>query len=340
MLNRKSLICYVLVFALVILLSIGCSSQSSQEAKQEAEKEVEKSAYPEKAIEIVAAGSPGGGLDILARGLAATLVETNLVTKPINVVNKPGGSMGVGMTYVAAKKGDPYTLLINAPGTLTTPLQQDVGVSYKDLSMLSRLVVDDFVVIVPADSPFQTMQELLDAAEKEPQNIKAGGAQVGAPDHIVTYLIQREGGVEFNYLGFNSGGDVMTNLLGSHIDLAVVNPSEAQGHMEAGTVRALATASPSRLTGIWEQVPTFKEIGINVESQMWRGLAGPAGMPEETIEFWEDTLQKLVETKEWKGFLETNNFTSGYLNSEEFLSFVEAENESLEKILTELGLKK
>ncbi|MEL7567846.1 MAG: tripartite tricarboxylate transporter substrate binding protein [Dehalobacterium sp.] len=333
--NRKSLIYYLLICVLVMLLFVGCSSSTPQ-----ATEEPKKPAYPEKAIEIVAAGSPGGGLDILARGLATTLTETKLVSQPINVVNKPGGSMGVGMTYVAAKKGDPYTLLINAPGTLTTPLQQDVGVSYRDFTMLSRLVVDDFVVIVPANSPYKTMQELLDAAKKEPKSVKAGGAQVGAPDHIVTYLIQREGQVEFNYLGFNSGGDVMTNLLGNHIDLAVVNPSEAQGHMEAGTIRAIATASPTKLSGIWQDVPTLKEIGLNVESQMWRGLTGPADMPEETVKFWEDTLLRLFETQEWKDFLETNNFTAGYLNSVDFKNFVESENGSLEQILTELGLKK
>lgn len=297
----------------------------------------ESGSYPDRPIEIVAAGTPGGGLDMLARGLADALAKEDLVSSPITVVNKPGGSMGIGMTYVAQQEGNPYVLMINAPGTLTTPLQGDLDVTYEDLTMLNGLVVDNYMVLVSASSPYETMDDLIAAAKEKPTGITVGGAQTGAPDHIFTQLIQDSTGVKFSYVPFDGGAEPLTNLVGGHVNAAIANASEAAGMLAAGKVKALAVATEERLAD-YPDVPTLTEGGIEVVRGFWRGLVGPAKMPRESIEFWDKTLDTLTTRPAWDEFLANSGMSDGYLHHKEFATFIEEENKVYTSVLDALNL--
>lgn len=296
-----------------------------------------KADYPSGPVEIVAAGSPGGGLDTLARGLADALQREGIVSSPIRVVNKEGGSMGIGMTYTAGAKNKDHTLMINAPGTLTTPLRGDVDVNYQDFTILPRLVLDEYVILVDKDSAFRSISELVEAAKERPGKLSIGGAQTGAPDHILSTELMQATGTEFAYVPFDGGGEPITNLMGGHVDVAVANTSEAGSAIKAGQVRPLAVASDDRLDGL-SDVPTLRDEGIELSVAFWRGLIAPQEMSDDAASFWDKAIKELRGTRSWQSFMEKNGLFDGYLSSEDFVTFLEEQNEFYKTNLADLGM--
>jgi putative tricarboxylic transport membrane protein len=283
--------------------------------------------YPSQPIELVVPFQAGGGSDTLARTIQTIIAEERLVPVPINVVNRTGGAGAIGLAYVASKKGDTHTLMTTIDTVLAVPLQPAyAGPSYRDLSIIAVLALDDMLVVVPTKSGFQTIEELVAHAKAHPGKVTLATNAAGGEDHIFGGMIERATGVQFTYVHTRGGAEAMQNVMGGHVDVAVPNPSETLGQLQGGLVRALAVASAERLK-VLPDVPTLKERGIDVEYRMFRGIAMPAGVPPDVVSYWNGVLARVTETERWKrdyiGKLELTPHFRGPAEALAFMSSIE-----------------
>ncbi len=291
---------------------------------------------PTEAVELVVQADAGGGSDIFARQIAQLLTDEGLVAQTINVVNKPGGSGAVAYSYLKQKGVDPHFLATVTLSYLSTPLQQDTGFTYEDFSNLAVLAVDDFIAVVPADSPFESLEDLVTAAEESPDEIRVGGTQLGSSDSIIPALIEQEAGVQFNYITFESGGEVNAAVLGGTVDFAIANPGESLSLIEGGELRAIAAFSPEPLEGF--DVETAVDQGYDVTWEQFRGIIAPGGLSDEERAFWEDALAQMTEAEAWQEYLDENTLRPLLLTGQEAEDYIAEQSSALETVLTDLGV--
>jgi putative tricarboxylic transport membrane protein len=299
-------------------------------------------AYPTRAIEIVVPYAPGGGTDIMIRQIVKVLEEQKLVTVPVTVNNRTGGSGVVGKSYAINKPADGYTLVAVDAGNWQQELQGNATWNYrKDFTYVARMVTDVNLLIVRKESPINSLQEFLAAAKaKGKGGLSVGGTNVGQVDHIANINLAKASKVELTYVPFKSGGEVMTNLLGGHVEAAWANPNECIGQLEAGQVRALAVGDEERLKGL-PKIATMKELGVVMVSNQWRALGGPGNLPKPVVDFWVNALDKVRKTDTWrKGFLEKSVLEDGWLIGDDFLKAVDREMAIDKAVFAELGMLK
>ena len=302
--------------------------------------------YPEQSIEIIAPANPGGGWDTLARTIQLSLETEELVDQPLSVTNKPGGGGGVGLAYMAAQKGNDYTLVVYSPPLIINAINGTFeGKSYKDLTPLAKLITDYQIIVVKADSPYQTLEDLLNAMRADPKAIKfAGVSSPGSMDHVAFAKIAKAAGIDprqLEYIAFAGGGEATTALLGGNVTFLSTGIGESVAQLEAGTIRALAITAPERLpSDLLKDVPTVKELGYDVTYEIWRGVFGPAEMSPEAKAYWDAELKQMVASPTWKAQLEKLNWTDAYASGDEFTTFLGQETETYQALLTELGFAK
>ncbi|WP_126429050.1 tripartite tricarboxylate transporter substrate binding protein [Brevibacillus marinus] len=298
--------------------------------------------YPDKPVRIVAPTGAGGGWDTTARLTAKALGETGLVTVGLPVENIEGGSGKVFLeSFMKNNVGDPYTIFVNSPPIIVNSLQ-GFKYSYKDVTPIAGLITEYAGFVVKADSPYQTLDDVIQALKKDPSSVKlAGGSAPGGMDHLSFMLTAKQAGIDItkiNYVPFQGGGEALTALLGNNVDLVSTGLSEALGQMEAGKVRILATTGPNRLDGVLKDIPTVKELGYDATFEIWRGMFGAKDMPEYARKYWEDRFAKLVETPQWKEILEQQKWISAYRNSADFEAFLDEQTQIIGGLLKDLGI--
>jgi putative tricarboxylic transport membrane protein len=293
--------------------------------------------FPDKPIELTVPFAAGGGSDIMARTIAAIFEQERILPQPLVVVNRAGASGVLGYMHVGQKAGDPYALTTATSSFVIQPLLGKMKLSHRDYTLLAALALDEFVLVVPAGSPHRTIGDLIDAARKAPKSVTIGGTSVPSIDSIIAHLLERATGVQLNFIAFKSGGEVMTNLLGGHIDVAAANPGEALAQIQARKARALAAASERRLATMAD-VPTLRESGIDVVVTQWRGVAAPKGLPKDAEATLVGAFRRLSDSKAWQEkYLGENNLTPLYLPPAEFARYLDAEAEKMGRVLREMG---
>lgn len=297
---------------------------------------------PEKPVEIIIGTSPGGPQDRTGRLIQRILQEQKLAPGPVNVVNKPGGGGAIGLNYLNQRPGDGHYLMINATTLLTNHITGKNALGPGDFTPLAIMGSEYVGVTVRADSPLKSGRELIEQLRKDPGSLSVAiGTALGNATHISFALAMRAGGIDIRKLKtvvFSSGGESLTALLGGHIDVAASAPSTQLQHIKAGKLRMLAIGAPQRLPGDLAGVPTWRELGVESTFGIWRGLAGPRGMPAAQVQFWDDALAKVVQAEEWKNELDRYQMANLYKNSAETGKHWKAEYEEAKGVLTELGL--
>ena len=299
--------------------------------------------YPAKPIEVVAAGSPGGGLDLVARALDITLHESKLVSQPFAIKNMGGAGGNVAKSYIHQRKGDPYYLYVESNRIYVGRIVGTTPLTYTDVTPLARLMTEYLVWAVRADSPYKTAKDVLDKIKSNPSSVSFGVGTVPSNDQMNILRPALAHGVEakqVRVVTFKSGGDLMIQLLGGHVDVISTGLSEAIEQAKGGKVRLIAVSSPSPLGGEFAQVPTWKSMGIDVSILHWRGLFGPPGMPAEAVKYWDATLAKMVKTPRWKKFLDQYQWFDAYADSASFTRDLKQEDATYSKILSDLGMAK
>lgn len=294
---------------------------------------------PDRPIEFVVQAAAGGGSDIFARTMAKIMTSEKIVTVPINVVNKPGGSGAVAYSYLRGKRGDPHVIATATSSYLTTPIQGHSPVSYKDFSNVAVLCVEDYVAVVRAESPYKTLKEVVEAARKKPNGIRIGGSSVGSSDNIIENRLEKAAGIQLNYIVFQSGGEANAALLGGSVDLASPNPSEAAQLITAGRLRPLAMFSPERLEK-WPNVPTAREQGFDVTLEQHRGVVAAGGLTKEQSLFWQNAMVKLFQSKDFKKYMNDNGLRPLLKVGDDAEKYIAQQHQFYTEILTELGIAK
>jgi putative tricarboxylic transport membrane protein len=297
-------------------------------------------AYPTKQIEFVVHTNPGDSVHIFASAVAQLLNAKKIVTQPIVVVTKAGGSSAVAYAFTAQKKGDPYFLQACQPSALTTPIIQNLNVTWRQFTPVANVYAEENILVVKKDSKIRDLKDMIAAAKKAEKAVSIGGGVFGAGDSMVTYLLEKEYKVKFNFVSFRGAGESMVALLGGNIDVLSCNPSEAIGQVQAGTVRVLGVTSEKR-SPFLPDVPTLIEQGSTLGMIFsFRGILMPGGVSAEVVKYWNDAIKKMRETKEWKDILLKSTCIDDYLDNKKFAAFLEEKEKFYQSFLTEMGLKK
>lgn len=295
------------------------------------------SKFPEKPITLIVHAGPGGGGDIFARTLAASVDKDKLFSHPLIVENKPGGSGGVAYSYVARKKKDPYFLATAVPNLLTTPIMGRIPISLKDFTPIANLAFDEYMVIVATNSKYKSMKDVIADAKANPKKVTIGGSQLGGADSICTYLIEKAAGIQLNFIVFKSGGEANAALLGGHVDMAMTNPGEALEFFKAGKVRMLGVFSENRLVAA-PDVPTMKESGINSTYAAFRGVVAPADIPQDARNTLQDAMFKYTKTDIYKKYCQENMLSEAWMDGQTFGKFLNEWNGKYAQILKDMKL--
>jgi putative tricarboxylic transport membrane protein len=295
---------------------------------------------PSKTIETVVHTGPGGGSDIFARAIADMMEKEKLLPQRLQVVNKSGGNSATAMAYLTEKKGDTHTIGFFTGVWVTNPLTTaEAKVTVKDLTPIARLVLEPAVVAVKADAPYKNMKDFIETAKKKPGQLKQSGGSVTGRDNLVRLVIQKATGTKWVYVSFPSGGERISNLLGGHVDLMVIEPQEAGEHIKAGNMRVIAALTDKRL-GSFPDVPTLHEQGIDVPViPQARGVLAPPGVPSDVVNYWEGVFDRFSKSAVWKKYLEQNQFEDGYMKGPELNKFIDALTVQMRDVLKEAGAK-
>jgi putative tricarboxylic transport membrane protein len=295
---------------------------------------------PTRPIEVVVHTGPGGGSDVLARAVVTMIEREKLVPVRMQVVNRPGGGSTLAAAYLAEKAGEQHTIGFFTGVWLTSPLiSAEAKVTLRDLTPVSRLVLEPALIAVKADSPYKTLGEFVAAAKEKPGQLKQSGGSVTSRDNVVRQQLQKASGARWTFISFPGGGERIAALLGGHVNMMVIEPEEAGEHIRAGNMRVLAQVNEKRLRG-FPNVPTLKEAGFDVTPvPQVRGVVAPPGIPAANVAYWEDVFRKLTRTASWKKYLEDNQFEDGYQNAADLAKFYDQFTATMRGILQEAGVK-
>jgi putative tricarboxylic transport membrane protein len=275
--------------------------------------------YPEKPVTLVCWSSAGSGHDLMARMIAK--VGEKYLGEPIVVVNRQGGSGKVAMNYVLNQRPDGHVIMTNTRSMILRFQEANARLSVDDFRYIGRVVKDPFVITVNKDSPFQTIDELIEHARANPKAVNVGGYSIRSVDEALVKEIEAAAGIELNYIPYRGGKEPVVAVLGGHIDVAIANPSEMITNYEAGSLRALAVATEERFAP-FEDIPTLTERGYPVAPDYWRGIMASKDVPDAVVDKWNEVLEQVVADPEFEEFLDNANMYNGYLPSDEFTELV------------------
>ena len=288
---------------------------------------------PTKPVTFVVPASTGGGADQMARFIQGIVTKHKLMSRPLIVINKAGGAGAEGFLDVKASRGDAHKLVITLSNLFTTPLATGTPFNWKDMTPVSMLALDQFVLWVNATSPYQTAGAYLNAVKAGADRaFSMGGTGSKQEDQIITAALERlTGGKKFTYVPFAGGGAVAVQLVGGHVNSTVNNPIEAVAQWKAGSLRPLCifdgkrSVYTSKVTAsmAWSDIPTCKEAGVNLEYQMLRGIFMPPGVTADQVAFYVDLFSKVVQTPDWREFMAQGAFNQTVMTGPGFRKWLE-----------------
>lgn len=294
---------------------------------------------PTKNVEFIVPAGTGGGADQMARVIQGIVQKHNLMKQSIVVINKSGGAGAEGFLDVVASKGNPHKIIITLSNLFTTPLATKVPFNWRNITPVSMLALDNFVLWVNTTSPYKAPSDYIAAIKAAgPNKISMGGTGSKQEDHIITAAIEQSADVKLIYVPFKGGGEVASQLAGGHVQSTVNNPIEAVSQWESGALRPLCAFSAQPLPGEkWSQIPLCKTAGLNVEYQMLRGIFMPADVKPAEIAFYVDLFKKVAETPDWKDFIAKGAFTNTIMTGKEFETWLASTEEKHKSLMDKAG---
>lgn len=297
------------------------------------------SAWAATNVKMMIPANPGGGWDATGRALGKALQDAK-VADAVTFENKGGAAGALGLAqFVNASKGDPNALMVMGAVMLGGIITGKPPVSITAATPIARLTSEYNVFVLPANSPFKTMAEVVAQLKKDPGSVKWGGGSRGSTEHIAAAMIAREVGVDparINYVAFRGGGEATAAILGGNVTIGGSGYSEFSQYIETGKMKAVGVTSAARLKGI--NVPTLKEQGINVELGNWRGVYGAPGITPDQRKALTEMVIKATKSKAWAEALEKNAWTPAVLAGEAFEKFVDDDFASLRATMVKSGM--
>src|SRR5262249_58571034 len=300
---------------------------------------------PTKPVEIVVAAGAGGASDQMARMMQAAIQKNNLMKQPIVVSLKGGASGAEALMYMKAGERDPNKVLIAYSLIYMLPLSAKIPFNWRELTPVSVLALDQFVLWDNVTLPFKTVKEFVDAAKTATPPFKMGGTGSKREDQVLTVFIEKLTGAKFAYLPYTSGGEAATQLVGNHTASNVNNPSENLEVWRANQVRALCVVDKERMEyknkvagdKSWNDVPTCKEEGLDIQYLMLRAMFLPGKVAADQTAFYVDLFKKVSQTAEFKDYLEKQALKPALLTGDQLMKFLEEDDALNSQLMKEAG---
>ncbi|WP_168735321.1 tripartite tricarboxylate transporter substrate binding protein [Pseudothauera rhizosphaerae] len=297
---------------------------------------------PTKAVEVVVGVGPGGSMDRTARMLRDALAAEGLVPAETTVANKPGGGHAVAFAHTLRQAGNPHVIqVVNSP-VVTNKLLGRSPIDYTQFTPLAVLFDEQFLFAVKSDSPIRDARDLFERVRQDPASVSFSvSSGVGTLNHIAAVQLAQAAGADIQRLktvSFGSAAEGVTATLGGHVDVAITTPFSLVPFAEAGRLRLIAVAAGKRLPGAQlEGVPTWRELGADVEIRGWRVVVGPPDLTPEQVRFWEEAIRRVTLTPQWQAELERNHLTDRYGGSEAARQLFDSDAARLHALYTALG---
>ena len=301
---------------------------------------------PTKPVEFVVPAGTGGGADQMARLIQGIVVKHKLMKESLVVVNKSGGAGAEGFLAIKEAKGDPHKLVITLSNLFTTPMATGVPFNWKDMTPVSMMALDQFVLWVNAETPYKTAKEFIAAVKAAgPLKFKMGGTGSKQEDQILTVGLEKATGTKFIYIPYKGGGEVAVQLVGKHVDATVNNPIEAVAQWRAGSLRPLCVFDDQRMpykekvtaTMSWNDIHTCQEAGVPTDYVMLRGIFAAPGISAEQVAYYVELLKKVRETPDWKDYMEKGAFNTTAMSGADYRKWLEGAEKLHLQLMTEAG---
>ncbi|WP_108395521.1 Bug family tripartite tricarboxylate transporter substrate binding protein [Devosia submarina] len=288
---------------------------------------------------IMAPAAPGGGWDQTARAMQEAL-QAEGISGNVQVTNVPGAGGTIGLAqFVNQFNGNPNALIVGGYVMVGAVLTNASPVSLANVTPIARLTGESDVIVVPANSELQTVDDLVAKLKADPGAVSWAGGSAGGVDHIAAGLFAKTVGVDpttVNYIAYSGGGEALAAVLGGQVTVGISGLGEFDAQIQSGDLRALASTGAERLEG--SDIPTLSEAGVELVVENWRMVAAAPGITDEQKATITADVEKLVTSATWQGILETNGWTDMFLAGDEFDAQLAADISATEAILKDIGL--
>jgi putative tricarboxylic transport membrane protein len=294
---------------------------------------------PISGLRFLVPNSAGSGYDTTARAVASAM-EDDSIAKGIEVFNLEGAGGTVGLQRLVNEKGNADMLMQMGLGVVGAQFSNQSEATLDQTTPVAKLIEEAEAIVVPAASPYKSLDDLVTAWKADPGNTPVGGASnPGGPDHLTPMLLAQEVGVtptDVNYVAYDGGGELLAGILGGDVAFAATGVGEVAESAAGGKVRILAVTSDAPVEGV--DAPTLADEGVDLTFTNWRGIVAPPGISADDTKKWIDAVTKMHDSAAWKKALETNGWTDAFVTGDDFSSFLNEESDRVESVLSELGL--
>jgi putative tricarboxylic transport membrane protein len=322
-----------LLAAGTILLS-GCGATAKQDPGGSVD-----SSQPITGLRFMVPNTAGSGYDTTARAAAKVMDDTK-VTSNVEVFNLAGAGGTVGLSRTVSEKGNGKLLMMMGLGVVGAQYTNKTEQKLDQTTPIAKLIEESGAIVVPKDSPYTTIEELVAAWKKDPKSLAVGGgSSPGGPDHLLPMQLAKTVGIDpkqVNFISYDGGGDLLPAILGGKVAFAASGYGEFLDQVEAGQIRVLAISGPSRVEAV--DAPTLTESGIDLVFTNWRGVVAPPGISEADKTALVSAVTKMQDSPEWKEVLTKNGWTDAFATGDEFATYMSDQTKRVEDVLTTLGL--
>lgn len=326
----------ILILAMIFSLA-ACGGKAPTENPEDGENSSSAGiAFPEKEITLIVGSGAGGGLDMMSRTLQPEMAK--ILGVDFVVENMKGGAGSVAMQHVIDLNADGYTLYTNSVDLILNDCMGKIEYTRKDLVPVCRVQMDQSILWVRSDSPFETMEDLVDYAKDNPGKLNFSGSQAAGIDEVVCCSLFNAAEISCNYIPYESGSESMAALLGGHVDVAHEEPAAAMAQYQAGEIRPIVVCTEERLDA-FPDTPTARELGYDVTLGNWRGIFVKAGTDPEIVQKLQNAIVTAMESEAYKQFAAKSllDLRPGYADTEAFTAFLDEQYDIYHKILEDLG---
>jgi putative tricarboxylic transport membrane protein len=294
---------------------------------------------PMSGLRVMVPNAPGSGYDTTARAWAQVLEEEGLA-ESIEVFNLEGAGGTVALQRLVNEKGNAELLMQMGLGVVGAQYSNQSEATLDQTTPIAKLIEEAEAIVVPANSPFQSLDDLVTAWKADPGNTPVGGASnPGGPDHLTPMLLAEEVGVtpsDVNYVAYDGGGELLAGILGQDVAFAATGISEVTESAAAGDVRILAVTTDEPVEGV--DAPTLQDEGVDLTFTNWRGIAAAPEITDEETQRFVDMITEMRDSEAWQQVLEDQGWTDAFMTGDDFSSYLGDESKRVEDVLSGLGL--
>jgi putative tricarboxylic transport membrane protein len=294
---------------------------------------------PISGLRFMVPNSPGSGYDTTARAVAQVMEDGELASG-IEVFNLEGAGGTVGLQRLVNEDGNDKMLMQMGLGVVGASYTNKSEATLADTTPVAKLIEESEAIVVPADSPYKTLADLITAWKADPGNVPVGGASnPGGPDHLTPMLLAQAVGLDpksVNYVAYDGGGELLAGILGSQIAFGATGIGEVAEQAASGDLRILAVTSEKAVAGV--DAPTLTDEGVDLVFTNWRGIVAPPGLDDAQTKTFIDLVTQMHDSDGWKKAVEDNGWTDAFMTGDEFGTFLSEESTRVADVLGQLGL--